>query len=104
MSHQINCKYFITFLGTNVIVGRTAKDKKVKAVVSSLDKDLMQLVEDPGTTIMNTMTHQIFNEEKVFEKFAHLVLIFRGEDGAGGVEEFAAGLEHLRHGSQCGGK
>jgi DNA polymerase-1 len=48
---------------------RTAKDKKVKAVVSSLDKDLMQLVEDPGTTIMNTMTHQIFNEEKVFEKF-----------------------------------
>jgi DNA polymerase-1 len=26
---------------------RTAKDKKVKAVVSSLDKDLMQLVEDP---------------------------------------------------------
>ena len=48
---------------------RTAKDKKVKAVVSSLDKDLMQLVEDPGTTIMNTMTHQIFNEKKVFEKF-----------------------------------
>jgi DNA polymerase-1 len=48
---------------------RTAKDKKVKAVVSSLDKDLMQLVEDPSTTIMNTMTHQIFNEEKVFEKF-----------------------------------
>ena len=48
---------------------RIAKDKKVKAVVSSLDKDLMQLVEDPGTTIMNTMTHQIFNEEKVFEKF-----------------------------------
>ena len=48
---------------------RTAKDKKFKAVVSSLDKDLMQLVEDPGTTIMNTMTHQIFNEDKVFEKF-----------------------------------
>ena len=48
---------------------RIAKDKKVKAVVSSLDKDLMQLVEDPATTIMNTMTHQIFNEEKVFEKF-----------------------------------
>ena len=48
---------------------RTAKDKKFKAVVSSLDKDLMQLVEDPSTTIMNTMTHQIFNEDKVFEKF-----------------------------------
>ena len=51
---------------------RIAKDKKVKAVVSSLDKDLMQLVEDPGTTIMNTMTHQIFNEEKVFEKFGEI--------------------------------
>ncbi len=48
---------------------RKAKDKKLKAVVSSLDKDLMQLVEDPTTTIMNTMSHQIFNEDKVFEKF-----------------------------------
>ena len=46
-----------------------AKEKNYKAVVSSLDKDLMQLVEDPHTTIMNTMTHQIFTEEKVFDKF-----------------------------------
>ena len=29
----------------------------------------MQLVEDPDTTMMNTMKHIIFNEEKVFEKF-----------------------------------
>ncbi len=36
----------------------------------------------------------------VFEKFAHLVLIFRGEDGAGGVEEFAAGLEHAGVGGE----
>ena len=50
-------------------VVKTAKQKKYKTVISSLDKDLMQLVEDPVSTIMNTMTHQIFNEEKVFEKF-----------------------------------
>ena len=48
---------------------KLAKEKKFKAVVSSLDKDLMQLVEDSNTTIMNTMTHQIFDEKKVFEKF-----------------------------------
>ena len=46
-----------------------AKEKKFKAVISSLDKDLMQLVEDPNITIMNTMKHQIFTEDKVFEKF-----------------------------------
>ena len=46
-----------------------AKDAKYKCVVSSLDKDLMQLVEDPDTTLMNTMKHEIFNGEKVFEKF-----------------------------------
>ena len=49
-----------------------AKEKNFKAVVSSLDKDLMQLVEDPNITIMNTMTHQIFTEDKVFEKFGVL--------------------------------
>ena len=46
-----------------------AKEKNFKAVVSTLDKDLMQLVEDPNITIMNTMKHQIFTEDKVFEKF-----------------------------------
>jgi DNA polymerase-1 len=48
---------------------KKSKEKNYKAVISSLDKDLMQLVEDPHTTIMNTMTHQIFTEKKVFDKF-----------------------------------
>ena len=48
---------------------KIAKEKKFKTVISSLDKDLMQLVEDPISTMMNTMTHQIFNEDKVLEKF-----------------------------------
>ena len=50
-------------------ITKMAKDAKFKCVVSSLDKDLMQLVEDPDTTLMNTMKHEIFNEDKVFEKF-----------------------------------
>ena len=50
-------------------IARMAKDAKYKCVVSSLDKDLMQLVEDPDTTLMNTMKHEIFDEKKVFEKF-----------------------------------
>ena len=48
---------------------KIAKEKKFKTVISSLDKDLMQLVEDPISTMMNTMTHQIFDEDKVLEKF-----------------------------------
>ena len=50
-------------------ISRMAKDAKYRCVVSSLDKDLMQLVEDPDTTLMNTMKHEIFDEAKVFEKF-----------------------------------
>ena len=50
-------------------ISRMAKDAKFKCVISSLDKDLMQLVEDPHTTMMDTMKHKIFNEEGVFEKF-----------------------------------
>ncbi len=50
-------------------ISRMAKDAKYKCVISSLDKDLMQLVEDPHTTIMDTMKHKIFNEESVLEKF-----------------------------------
>ena len=50
-------------------ISRMAKDAKYKCVISSLDKDLMQLVEDPHTTMMDTMKHKIFNEEGVFEKF-----------------------------------
>ena len=48
---------------------RIAKENGFKSVISSLDKDLMQLVEDPISTMMNTMTHQIFDEQKVFDKF-----------------------------------
>ena len=50
-------------------IASMAKDAKYKCVISSLDKDLMQLVEDPNITMMNTMKHIIFNEEKVIEKF-----------------------------------
>ena len=50
-------------------IAKMAKDAKYKCVISSLDKDLMQLVEDPHTTLMDTMKHKIFNEEGVFEKF-----------------------------------
>jgi len=50
-------------------IARMAKDAKFKCVVSTLDKDLMQLVEDPDTTLMNTMKNEIFDEAKVFEKF-----------------------------------
>ncbi|MDA8884650.1 DNA polymerase I [Gammaproteobacteria bacterium] len=46
-----------------------ARAKDFYSVVSSLDKDLMQLVEDPFTTLMNTMSHKTFDETKVFEKF-----------------------------------
>ena len=50
-------------------IAKMAKDANYKCVISSLDKDLMQLVEDPHTTLMDTMKHKIFNEEGVFEKF-----------------------------------
>ena len=50
-------------------IAKKAKEANYKCVISSLDKDLMQLVKDPDTTLMNTMKHEIFNEDKVFEKF-----------------------------------
>ena len=50
-------------------VTEKAKNRNLKCVISSLDKDLMQLVEDPKVSMMNTMTHQIFDEEKVLDKF-----------------------------------
>ena len=31
----------------------------------------------------------------LFKEVGDLILVFRGEDGAGGVEELAAGLEHF---------
>ena len=45
-------------------VVKIAKQKNYKTVISSLDKDLMQLVEDPVSTIMNTMTHQILMKKR----------------------------------------
>ena len=50
-------------------ISKMAQEAKYKCVISSLDKDLMQLVKDPHTTIMDTMKHKIFNEQSVFEKF-----------------------------------
>jgi len=50
-------------------ISKMAQKAQYKCVISSLDKDLMQLVEDPHTTIMDTMKHKIFDEENVFEKF-----------------------------------
>ena len=50
-------------------IAKMAKEENYKCVISSLDKDLMQLVEDPNTTMMDTMKHKIFNEDAVFEKF-----------------------------------
>ena len=49
-------------------ISKMAKKAKYKCVISSLDKDLMQLVEDPHISMMDTMKHKIFNEESVFEK------------------------------------
>ncbi len=50
-------------------ISKVAKNNGYKTVISSLDKDLMQLVSDPDVKMMNTMTHQIFDEQKVEEKF-----------------------------------
>ena len=50
-------------------ISKMAKKAKYKCVISSLDKDLMQLVEDPHISMMDTMKHKIFNEESVFQKF-----------------------------------
>jgi len=46
-----------------------AKKEGYTSVISSLDKDLMQLVEDPFVSMINTMTNKRFNEKEVIEKF-----------------------------------
>ena len=48
---------------------KTAKEEGYSCVISSLDKDLMQLVEDPAVSMINTMTNKKFNEKDVIEKF-----------------------------------
>ena len=50
-------------------ISTMAKKSKYKCIISSLDKDLMQLVQDPDITMMDTMKNKIFNEKGVFEKF-----------------------------------
>ena len=48
---------------------KIAKEGGYSCVISSLDKDLMQLVEDPAVSMINTMTNKKFNEKDVIEKF-----------------------------------
>ena len=48
---------------------KIAKEEGYSCVISSLDKDLMQLVEDPAVSMINTMTNKRFNEKDVIEKF-----------------------------------
>ena len=42
---------------------------KYEVIISSLDKDLMQLVEDGNVSMMNTMTSEEFDEKGVEKKF-----------------------------------
>ena len=62
-------------------------------VISSLDKDLMQLVEDPLITMMNTMNNQIYDVAGVQKKFGvhpnqiidYLALVGDASDNVPGV-------------------
>jgi len=38
-------------------------------IISTLDKDLMQLVQDPKVRLYNSRDNKFYNEQKVFEKF-----------------------------------
>ena len=48
---------------------KMATEEGYSCVISSLDKDLMQLVEDPAVSMINTMTNKKFSEKDVIEKF-----------------------------------
>ncbi|MEK9649658.1 MAG: DNA polymerase I [Gammaproteobacteria bacterium] len=62
-------------------------------IISSLDKDLMQLVRDPDIKVMNTMTNEIFDEAAVKKKFGvsasqiieYLALVGDSSDNIPGV-------------------
>lgn len=64
-----------------------------KVTISSLDKDLMQLVRDPQIRVMNTMTNETFDEAGVKKKFGvnasqiveYLALIGDSSDNIPGV-------------------
>ena len=53
------------------VIATLASELKSKhtVIISSLDKDLMQLVEDEKVLMMNTMTDETFDSRKVREKF-----------------------------------
>lgn len=46
-----------------------AKQKGVRTVISTGDKDLAQLVDDDKVTLVNTMTGSVMNEDAVLAKF-----------------------------------
>ena len=74
-------KSICNFMGAPVIevIGVEADDviatlaeelkSKYEIIISSLDKDLMQLVEDGSVSMMNTMTSEEFDEKRVEKKF-----------------------------------
>jgi len=70
-------------------------NKGMSVVISSLDKDLMQLVKDPMVKMMNTMNKQIYNEAGVEKKFGvkpdqiidYLALVGDSSDNIPGVSK-----------------
>ncbi|SVA82798.1 uncharacterized protein METZ01_LOCUS135652 [marine metagenome] len=70
-------------------------NKGMPVVISSLDKDLMQLVKDPMVEMMNTMNKQIYNEAGVEKKFGvkpdqiidYLALVGDSSDNIPGVSK-----------------
>ena len=62
-------------------------------IISTLDKDLMQLVQDPKVRLYNSRDNKFFDEQKVFEKFGvhpnqiteFLALVGDTSDGIPGI-------------------
>ena len=77
------------------VLATLASELKSKhtVIISSLDKDLMQLVEDEKVLMMNTMTDETFDSKKVREKFGvgpeqiieYLALVGDSSDNIPGV-------------------
>jgi len=77
------------------VIATLASELKSKhtVIISSLDKDLMQLVEDEKVLMMNTMTDETFDSKKVREKFGvgpeqiieYLALVGDSSDNIPGV-------------------
>ena len=77
------------------VIATLASQLKSKhtVIISSLDKDLMQLVEDKRVLMMNTMTDETFDSKKVKEKFGvgpeqiieYLALVGDSSDNIPGV-------------------